>query len=70
MGPAARSWRSRSTLVVGERDEKFRAIAEAMRRRYRDARLVVVPGAGHAVQLEAPEAVADQSRSPSSSASA
>ena len=46
------------TLVAGERDEKFRAIAETMAARLPDPRLVVVPGAGHAVQLEAPEAVA------------
>jgi len=41
------------TLVVGERDAKFRAIAERM-----GAPTVVVPGAGHAVHLEAPAAVA------------
>ena len=41
------------TLVVGERDAKFRAIAERM-----GAPVVVVPGAGHAVHLEAPAAVA------------
>jgi 2-succinyl-6-hydroxy-2,4-cyclohexadiene-1-carboxylate synthase len=41
------------TLVVGERDAKFRAIAERM-----DLPTVVVPGAGHAVALEAPAAVA------------
>ena len=46
-------------LVVGERDEKFRAIAERMAGRMRDARVHVVPGAGHAVHLERPEAVAD-----------
>jgi 2-succinyl-6-hydroxy-2,4-cyclohexadiene-1-carboxylate synthase len=57
------------TLVVGERDEKFRAIGERMAARLPDARLVIVPGAGHAVQLEAPEAVAYQLGSPSSSAS-
>ena len=45
-------------LVVGERDEKFRAIAEQMQAALPDARLHVVRGAGHAVQLEAPEAVA------------
>jgi 2-succinyl-6-hydroxy-2,4-cyclohexadiene-1-carboxylate synthase len=39
-----------ATWVVGERDEKFRAIAPD--------EAVVVPGAGHAVHLEAPEAVA------------
>ena len=46
------------TLVVGERDAKFRAIAERMARRIRDADVVVVAGAGHAVQLEQPELVA------------
>jgi len=61
------------TLVVGERDEKFLALAEAMLARLPNAQLVTVPGAGHAVQLEDPEAVAEaihQSGSPSSSASA
>jgi pimeloyl-ACP methyl ester carboxylesterase len=58
------------TLVVGERDEKFRAIAERMRERLPDARLAVIPGAGHAAQLERPDAVAYQLGSPSSSASA
>jgi 2-succinyl-6-hydroxy-2,4-cyclohexadiene-1-carboxylate synthase len=46
-------------LVVGERDAKFRAIAERMEGALPDARLHVVPGAGHAVHLEAPEAVAE-----------
>jgi 2-succinyl-6-hydroxy-2,4-cyclohexadiene-1-carboxylate synthase len=46
------------TLVVGERDEKFTAIAEQMAARLPDARVEVVPGAGHAVHLEAPERVA------------
>lgn len=47
-----------ATLVVGERDTKFRAIAEQMAAQLPDAKLVVVPGAGHAVHLEAPDAVA------------
>ena len=46
-------------LVVGERDEKFRAIAARMEAALPDARLHVVAGAGHAVQLEAPDVVAD-----------
>ena len=46
-------------LVVGERDLKFRAIAERMQAALPDAKLHVVPGAGHAVQLEVPGAVAD-----------
>jgi 2-succinyl-6-hydroxy-2,4-cyclohexadiene-1-carboxylate synthase len=58
------------TLVVGERDAKFREIAERMAERLPAARLVVVPGAGHAAHLEQPEAVAYQLGSPSSSASA
>jgi 2-succinyl-6-hydroxy-2,4-cyclohexadiene-1-carboxylate synthase len=41
-------------LVVGERDEKFRALATAMAERIADARVIVVGGAGHAVHLEAP----------------
>lgn len=45
-------------LIVGERDAKFRAIAERMADALPDAEVHVVPGAGHAVQLEAPEAVA------------
>lgn len=46
-------------LVAGERDAKFRAIAERMAAALPDARLHVVPGTGHAVQLEAPGAVAE-----------
>jgi 2-succinyl-6-hydroxy-2,4-cyclohexadiene-1-carboxylate synthase len=46
-------------LVAGERDEKFRAIAERMAGALPDARLHVVPGAGHAVQLEAPDAIVE-----------
>jgi 2-succinyl-6-hydroxy-2,4-cyclohexadiene-1-carboxylate synthase len=45
-------------LVVGERDAKFRALAERMAERLLHGEIVVVPGAGHAVALEAPEAVA------------
>jgi 2-succinyl-6-hydroxy-2,4-cyclohexadiene-1-carboxylate synthase len=46
-------------LVVGERDEKFRAIAQRMAAALPAARLHVVPGAGHAVHVEAPGAVAE-----------
>lgn len=45
-------------LLVGERDAKFRAIAEQMAAAIPHATLHVIPGAGHAPQLEAPEAVA------------
>ena len=52
------------TLVVGERDHKFIAIARAMGERIADAELVVADGAGHAVHLERPEAVAELLRGP------
>ena len=42
------------TLVVGERDRKFSAIASDMARRLPVAEVVVVGHAGHAVHLEAP----------------
>ncbi len=47
------------TLVVGARDAKFLAIAERMAERLPDAEVVVVAGAGHAVALEDPPAVAE-----------
>ena len=46
------------TMVVGERDHKFRAIAEDMARAIHDAQVEVISNAGHAVHLERPEAVA------------
>jgi 2-succinyl-6-hydroxy-2,4-cyclohexadiene-1-carboxylate synthase len=52
------------TLVVGERDAKFTAIAAEMAARLPQADVVTVPGAGHAVHLEAPEAVAGLIRVP------
>jgi 2-succinyl-6-hydroxy-2,4-cyclohexadiene-1-carboxylate synthase len=45
-------------LVVGERDAKFRTVAAAMAAALPAGRVHVVPGAGHAVHLEAPAAVA------------
>jgi 2-succinyl-6-hydroxy-2,4-cyclohexadiene-1-carboxylate synthase len=57
------------TLLVGERDEKFRAVAEQMAARLPDARVVVIDGAGHAAHLEAPQTVAHQLGSDSSSGS-
>lgn len=52
-------------LVVGERDEKFRSVAERMASSLPVARVHVVADAGHAVQLEAPEAVVEVLRGPS-----
>ena len=46
------------TLAVGERDEKFRAIAERMAALLPTRGVEVVPDAGHAAQLEQPAAVA------------
>ena len=47
-------------LVVGERDAKFRAIAERMAERAARTRgCTSSPGAGHAVHLEAPDAVVE-----------
>lgn len=45
-------------VLVGERDAKFRAIGERLADALPDAEFVVVPGAGHQLPLEAPEAVA------------
>ena len=46
-------------LVVGERDHKFSATAQQIVGAAPNAELVIVPGAGHAVHLEAPERVAE-----------
>ena len=47
------------TLVVGERDHKFQAIASTMASSIPRVQIVVVPGVGHAVHLEAPGRVAE-----------
>jgi pimeloyl-ACP methyl ester carboxylesterase len=44
-------------VLVGEEDEAFRRAAEVMAARLPKATQVVVPGAGHVVTLEEPEAV-------------
>jgi 2-succinyl-6-hydroxy-2,4-cyclohexadiene-1-carboxylate synthase len=51
------------TLIAGGRDAKFVAIAEQMAAALPDARVVLVEGAGHAVHLERPDAVAAALRS-------
>jgi 2-succinyl-6-hydroxy-2,4-cyclohexadiene-1-carboxylate synthase len=50
------------TLIVGARDEKFTAIAAQMAPALPEATVVVVPRSGHAVHLEAPDAVAAELR--------
>ncbi len=47
------------TLIVGERDAKFRAVADEMAAHIPNVSRLTVPGAGHAVHLEAPTAVAE-----------
>lgn len=46
-------------VVVGADDAKFRAIGERLRDAIPSARLTVAAGAGHALALEAPHALAD-----------
>lgn len=46
------------TLVAGALDAKHRALAEAFAPRLKEARLVLVPDAGHNVLLEAPDRLA------------
>ncbi len=46
-------------LAAGERDAKFRTMAERMAERVVDAELRVIEGAGHAAHLERPGAVAE-----------
>ena len=46
-------------LVVGERDEKFRAVAARMAERIEGAQVHVVPGAGHVAHLEVPDTLVE-----------
>ncbi len=46
-------------LIVGEEDPRYCALAAAMQARLPRSALVRVPGAGHAVHLEAPNAFAE-----------
>ena len=46
-------------VLAGERDAKFSDIGERMARSLADATFRVIPGAGHSVHLEQPEATAD-----------
>jgi 2-succinyl-6-hydroxy-2,4-cyclohexadiene-1-carboxylate synthase len=46
-------------VLAGERDEKYVALGQRLAGALANAELVVVPGVGHALALEAPAAVAD-----------
>ena len=46
-----------TTVLVGERDEKFRALGQRLVRGLPNADLRIVPNVGHAVHLEAPASV-------------
>lgn len=48
--------RAPTTLIVGAQDTKFAAIADRMASRLPMARVAVVPGAGHTVHLDRPDA--------------
>ncbi len=56
--PALPTVRVPVLLVVGEEDSKFLTLAHAMAARLPAGRVEVVPGVGHNVVLEAPEALA------------
>jgi 2-succinyl-6-hydroxy-2,4-cyclohexadiene-1-carboxylate synthase len=47
------------TLSAGERDPKFMAIAYEMAELVPEATVTIVPGAGHAVHLERPDAIVE-----------
>jgi pimeloyl-ACP methyl ester carboxylesterase len=47
-------------ILVGERDTLYLGDAEVMARRIPDARKVIMPGTGHAMSAEGPEAFADE----------
>ena len=54
------------TAAAGERDTKFLALAQRMVKAIPGARFAAIAGAGHAAQLEQPEAVAALLESPES----
>ncbi len=56
--PALEAYDRSLDVVVGALDAKFRPLAEEVARSARHATLHVVPGVGHDVPLEAPEALA------------
>lgn len=59
LGDAAAQLPMPVSVVVGERDERFKLVGEELVGRIPNAELIVVPGAGHNVVAEAPEVIAD-----------
>jgi 2-succinyl-6-hydroxy-2,4-cyclohexadiene-1-carboxylate synthase len=57
MSEAVLGWPGELDWVVGERDQKFAAIARQLQRRRGDMRLHLIPGVGHNPLLEAPAAL-------------
>ena len=57
MSEAVLGWPGELDWVVGERDQKFAAIARQLQRRRSDMRLHLIPGVGHNPLLEAPAAL-------------
>jgi pimeloyl-ACP methyl ester carboxylesterase len=47
------------TVMAGERDARYVALADDLVATLPQAELVIVPGAGHGLPREAPEAIAD-----------
>lgn len=56
--PRLKDVRVPTLAMAGARDEKFTREAEAIARGIRDARVALIPDAGHAAHLEQPEACA------------
>jgi 2-succinyl-6-hydroxy-2,4-cyclohexadiene-1-carboxylate synthase len=55
--PVLPDLRKRVLLMVGERDTRYRALAERMQARLPTAELAVVPDAGHTVHVDQPQAL-------------
>lgn len=59
LAPRARDLRVDTLVIAGQRDEKFVGEARLLGEAIAGARVITVPGVGHAAHLEAPEALAN-----------
>jgi 2-succinyl-6-hydroxy-2,4-cyclohexadiene-1-carboxylate synthase len=57
LGPRLGSIRCPTLILVGAFDSKYTALAKGMAAAIHDAEVVTVPGAGHNIHLEQPEAI-------------